>query len=105
MANSRAARVRCRPRSGDSRQSCRHPEIIKVKYLARRCFPRHESIEGSSGFIRNKFDYMCIIDQAKKRGLVRNQIEGVHQIIQGCNDPYERVIENLIVLPSMEGAN
>ena len=52
---------------GHSRQSWRRPEIIDVNavaMLARRCFPRHESIERSSSLIRHKFDYMCVIDQA-----------------------------------------
>src|SRR4029453_8521678 len=69
--------------------------------LARSCFPRHESVERSSSFIRHKFDHMCIVDEAKKRGLVRNQIEWVHQIVQGCNDPNERVIGNLMVFAAM----
>jgi hypothetical protein len=61
--------------------------LLKI-YLARRCFPRHESIQRSSSLIRHKFDYMCIVDQAEKRGVVRNQIEWVHKIVQRCNDPH-----------------
>src|SRR5262245_22833147 len=73
--------------------------------LLRRCFPRHKSIERSSSLVRNKFDDMRVIDQPEKRGLVRNQIEWVHKIIYGCNNPKERVIGNLMVFPSMVGAN
>jgi hypothetical protein len=46
--------------------------------LPHRCFPRHEIIERSSSFILNKFDDTCVIDEAEKRGLIRNQIEWVH---------------------------
>jgi hypothetical protein len=46
--------------------------------LPYRCFPRHEIIERSSSFILNKFDDTCVIDEAEKRGLIRNQIEWVH---------------------------
>jgi hypothetical protein len=49
--------------------------------LPRPCFPLHEIIEGSSSFILNQFDDTCVIDEAEKRGLVRNQIEWVHQIL------------------------
>jgi hypothetical protein len=45
------------------------------------CFPVHEIIERSSSFVLNKFDDVCIIDEAEKWGPVRNQIKWVDQIL------------------------
>jgi hypothetical protein len=51
-----------------------------ARSLPHRCFPLHEIIQRSSSFILNKLDDTCVIDEAEKRGLIRNQIEWVHQI-------------------------
>src|SRR5262245_61933894 len=73
--------------------------------LARRCFPLHEIVERSSSFILNKFDDTCVIDEPKKRGLVRNQIEWIHQVIEGCDDPHKRLVRNVTVFAAMISAN
>jgi len=48
-------------------------------------FPRHEIVERLPGLSHRKGDYGCVIQKAKKRGLVRNQIEWVDQIIKSSN--------------------
>ena len=61
--------------------SCRKrrpPACAPQISLPHRCFPRHEIIKCSSSLIRNKFDNICIVDEAEKRNVVRNQVEWVH---------------------------
>ena len=74
-----------------SRPSAAHSRLSQIRnsllghavgpLLPHGCFPVHEIIERSSSFILNKFDDICIIDEAEKWGPVWNQIEWVDQIL------------------------
>jgi hypothetical protein len=72
------------PSAADSRLSQIRNSLLAYAVgplLAHGCFPVHEIIERSSSFVLNKFDDICIIDEAEKWGPVWNQIEWVDQIL------------------------
>ena len=75
------------------------------RYLPHRCFPCHKIVERLLGFSYRKFDNSGVIDEAKKRCLVGNQIEWINQVIESSNDPQERVVGNLRLFAAMVRAD
>ena len=60
--------------------------------LHRDGFPHHEIVQRLAGFVGDKFDYGCVIDEAEDRRCVRNQVEWIDQVIEGSNDPQQCIV-------------
>src|SRR5437764_6995792 len=68
-------------------------------------FPHHEIVQRLAGFVGDKFNHGCIIDEAEDRGCVRNQIEWIDQVIESSNDPQQCVVGDLIVFTAVVGTD
>src|ERR1700758_327387 len=66
-------------------------------------FPDHEFVQRLPGFIRDKSDNGCVINEAEQRSHVRNQIECVDQIVESSQKPRQIIIRNLLEFTAIVG--
>src|SRR5262249_13082948 len=87
----------------------RHLLLFRLLRLARIAgaigFPDHEFIQRLPAFVRDKSDHDRVIDEAKKRSHIRNQVEWIDHIVETSYNPCEVIIRNLLVFTALVGAD
>src|SRR5262249_35639465 len=68
-------------------------------------FPDHELVARLPAFVRDKRDHDRVIDEAKKRSHIRNQVEWIDHIVETSYNPCEVIIRNLLVFTALVGAD
>src|SRR5262249_52067018 len=111
--NENKGEPRCRERAARKKSNCEkaykevgrrwlHRMLRRLSQIADAIgFPDHEIVQDLPGFVHDKSDDDCVINEAEQRSHVRNQIEWLDQIVESSHDPHQIIIRNLLVIAAL----